>query len=665
MLFYRGRQRILDSNGDPVSGAKLNFYLTGTTTRADTYTDSDLTTEHANPVIASSAGFVEPIYLDPTVTYKCVITTSNGVTLPDGTVDPVSSSLEASSIGAALYQRSTAEIAASVTPTSYAPQQMVFVERYGAVGDGSTDDSAAIRMACSVLSDYGCLVFQSGKQYRFEPTLPNPYTGTGTQCGYVFNGKTGISVMAQGATFVTTTVGNAVLGLFTFYDCTDCVVYGGTSEGSYTPDSAWTGAYVAFMGLCKNCRLEDGSQRGGYALCCILDRTSTVSGVAANEPVDCYVSGHVQGTRRLCMFLGAGAGHRVDVRAGDVSRFYIEGIRGLTGSVTIRNTDPAYSNEKILITCSNAGVTENIDLLLNCDLAGANFVRFQNQDTSAISFKKIKLRGRVSGVPTSTGVSLGASSGGTGVTYEDIDLSELQVNVLSGAVRTVYVIPSHAITMRNITLPKVVTSAGTGNTVQIDNTAAATISFLRVPDGFYYRSTDSGSNLLLYSASGTVASMSTGEGGVFDYAGSGATPVQIANAAGLIVGKYRMLQNKTFYVVGSTNVSPYVGDQLSRGFVPAGAVTDATDYSSIESMLVTSGTATVNSLSRIVPGQKVTFSFNGGTPTFANGTNMKLAGGTNFVATQYDTLTLVCIDPPSGGPLETSTMIQAGADVNA
>lgn len=99
MLFYRGRQRILDSNGDPVSGAKLNFYLTGTTTRADTYTDSDLTTEHANPVIASAAGFVEPIYLDPTVTYKCVITTSNDVALPDGTTDPVQSSLDADVTG--------------------------------------------------------------------------------------------------------------------------------------------------------------------------------------------------------------------------------------------------------------------------------------------------------------------------------------------------------------------------------------------------------------------------------------------------------------------------------------------------------------------------------------------------------------------------------------
>lgn len=147
MLFYRGRQRILDSNGDPVSGAKLNFYLTGTTTRADTYTDSDLTTEHANPVIASSAGFVEPIYLDPTVTYKCVITRSNDVALPDGTVDPVSAAFDSETIGIALNYRTAAEIAASVTPVNYA-YEPGNVLRYGTnTTPGTTDMTTAINNA--------------------------------------------------------------------------------------------------------------------------------------------------------------------------------------------------------------------------------------------------------------------------------------------------------------------------------------------------------------------------------------------------------------------------------------------------------------------------------------------------------------------------------------
>lgn len=89
VLFYRGRQRILDSDGEPVSGAKLNFYLTGTTTPATVYSDADLNTAHSNPVEADSDGFVDPIYLAPDVTYKVVITDADDAALPDGTVDPV------------------------------------------------------------------------------------------------------------------------------------------------------------------------------------------------------------------------------------------------------------------------------------------------------------------------------------------------------------------------------------------------------------------------------------------------------------------------------------------------------------------------------------------------------------------------------------------------
>jgi len=46
----------LDANGDPYSGAQLFTYLTGTTTKSNTYTDQALTTPNANPIILDSAG---------------------------------------------------------------------------------------------------------------------------------------------------------------------------------------------------------------------------------------------------------------------------------------------------------------------------------------------------------------------------------------------------------------------------------------------------------------------------------------------------------------------------------------------------------------------------------------------------------------------------------
>lgn len=75
-----------DENGATISGAKWNFYLTGTTTRHDTFTDNAKTVAHANPVIADSAGRFAPIYLQD-ADYKAVLTDAADVVIK--TVDPV------------------------------------------------------------------------------------------------------------------------------------------------------------------------------------------------------------------------------------------------------------------------------------------------------------------------------------------------------------------------------------------------------------------------------------------------------------------------------------------------------------------------------------------------------------------------------------------------
>lgn len=49
-------QSFLDDNGDPLSGGKLYFYETGTSTPKNTYSDSALSTANTNPVILNSAG---------------------------------------------------------------------------------------------------------------------------------------------------------------------------------------------------------------------------------------------------------------------------------------------------------------------------------------------------------------------------------------------------------------------------------------------------------------------------------------------------------------------------------------------------------------------------------------------------------------------------------
>ncbi len=73
------------------SGAKANFYITGTTTRQDTFTDKALTIAHDNPVVADAFGVFPTIYLDDTLNYKVDITDSLDNSLTGYPVDDLAS----------------------------------------------------------------------------------------------------------------------------------------------------------------------------------------------------------------------------------------------------------------------------------------------------------------------------------------------------------------------------------------------------------------------------------------------------------------------------------------------------------------------------------------------------------------------------------------------
>lgn len=145
-LFRLPKAVAVTDAGRPYPGAKAYFYLTGTTTPADTYEDAELTTPHANPVVANSAGVFPAIYLDPSVYYKLTLRRSDETLIY--TVDPVSDVLTAATLGAILYPRTAIEVSASLTPDNYQypPGDL---RRYGVVFDGDgagggTDNADAL-----------------------------------------------------------------------------------------------------------------------------------------------------------------------------------------------------------------------------------------------------------------------------------------------------------------------------------------------------------------------------------------------------------------------------------------------------------------------------------------------------------------------------------------
>lgn len=155
----------VNASGRPYPGARLHLYRAGTTTPVTVYADSSKSATLSNPVVADSAGRFDKVYLDPTVSYnyKAVMTTSLGVQLAEADNIPANP-LTADMVGQAIYPRTDGEISAGVTPTNYAypPGD---VRRYGAVGDGTTDDTTAINSAISALPSTGGTVRFSGGTY--------------------------------------------------------------------------------------------------------------------------------------------------------------------------------------------------------------------------------------------------------------------------------------------------------------------------------------------------------------------------------------------------------------------------------------------------------------------------------------------------------------------
>lgn len=173
--------RAQDTNGNAVSGAKLTVYEAGTTTAVTTYSDVELTTANASPVVADSSGSWGPVYV-PAGLYKIDVTDSADASLPgypednvsvpnavavqdfntrtDITTTRVAASVDAvrtsgySAVGdggGALYKRVVAEPSHEFKVQSAdgdwfegVTGKGVSFRQLGATGDGSTDDITAI-----------------------------------------------------------------------------------------------------------------------------------------------------------------------------------------------------------------------------------------------------------------------------------------------------------------------------------------------------------------------------------------------------------------------------------------------------------------------------------------------------------------------------------------
>lgn len=168
-IFQPPRAFIPNASGVKYAGAKAYFYITGTTTPKDTYTDFALTTPSANPVVADGNGDWATIYLKNDARYRVTLKTSADVLIytQDDVGGPVLTRGEWGQVG---IPQTTEELAAGVTPTNYY-YEPGNVHRYGAVGDGTTDDTAAFITAHSALPTNGGKIIVPAGTYLISSTL--------------------------------------------------------------------------------------------------------------------------------------------------------------------------------------------------------------------------------------------------------------------------------------------------------------------------------------------------------------------------------------------------------------------------------------------------------------------------------------------------------------
>lgn len=156
--------------GAVLTGGKLYTYAAGTTTPQTTYTTSVGNVAWTNPIVLNAAGRVPnsgEIWLSNGAAYKFVLTDSNDVLI--ATYDNISGINAVNATNIVYDPPFTGSVETNVGAKL---AQTISVKDFGAVGNGTADDAAAIQAALDVvLADGGEIVFPDGDYAISQPLI--------------------------------------------------------------------------------------------------------------------------------------------------------------------------------------------------------------------------------------------------------------------------------------------------------------------------------------------------------------------------------------------------------------------------------------------------------------------------------------------------------------
>lgn len=247
------KMQFFDANGNPLVGGKLYSYASGTSTPLATYTDYTGTTANTNPIILDSRGEAN-VWLGG-ANYTLALRSATDVLI--WSVDGVNGTFSAANVS-----YTPAGTGAVTTTVQAKLRQTVSVQDFGAVGNGTTDDTLAIQAAINALSASGVggtLLLPAGA-YKITQNLsitwPNStdqnspgritIQGDGADISYIYDYRSNASAATGGAITMDFTTGydnkffTMLFGQFSIIKKFNATTY---ASGSYTL-GVGTGLYM-------------------------------------------------------------------------------------------------------------------------------------------------------------------------------------------------------------------------------------------------------------------------------------------------------------------------------------------------------------------------------------------------------------------------------------